>query len=62
MLEQAKERYRELLRIDAGDWDARYNLERALWLAPETNNPPADRDAATQNAIKQRGSVPGYLP
>ena len=35
LLELAKKRYRDLLRIDPQDWDARYNLERALRLAPE---------------------------
>ncbi len=35
MLELAKLRYRDLLRHEPGDWDARYNLERALRLAPE---------------------------
>lgn len=35
MLELAKQRYRDLLRVIPGDWDARYNLERALRLAPE---------------------------
>jgi len=35
MLELAKQRYRDLLRAMPNDWDARYNLERALRLAPE---------------------------
>ncbi len=35
MLELAKQRYRDLLRVFPGDWDARYNLELALRLAPE---------------------------
>lgn len=35
MLELAKQRYRDLLRSMPRDWDARYNLERALRLAPE---------------------------
>lgn len=35
LIELAKQSYRDLLRIDPGDWDARYNLERALQLAPE---------------------------
>jgi mxaK protein len=40
MIELAKQSYREVLREDDQDWDARYNLERALRLAP-------DGDAAT---------------
>jgi mxaK protein len=35
LLELAKQRYRDLLRLDPQQWDARYNLERALRLAPE---------------------------
>ncbi|MFO1349139.1 MAG: MxaK protein [Gammaproteobacteria bacterium] len=39
LIELAKQRYRDLLRGDPTDWDARYNLERALWLAPEVEDP-----------------------
>jgi len=35
IVELAKQRYRDLLREDPDDWDTRYNLERALRLAPE---------------------------
>jgi len=35
LLELAKQNYREMLRIDSGHWDAKYNLELALILAPE---------------------------
>ena len=35
LVELAKEEYRDLLRLDNSDWDAKYNLERALRLAPE---------------------------
>lgn len=35
LLEMAKESYRELLRADPEDWDAKYNLELALRFAPE---------------------------
>jgi mxaK protein len=35
LIELAKQSYRDLLREDPGDWDARYNLECALRLAPE---------------------------
>lgn len=34
-IELAKQNYRDLLREDPEDWDARYNLERALWVSPE---------------------------
>jgi mxaK protein len=35
LLELAKQGYRDVLRDDPQQWDARYNLERALRLAPE---------------------------
>lgn len=35
LLELAKQAYRDVLREDPQHWDARYNLERALRLAPE---------------------------
>jgi len=35
LIELAKQSYRNVLRKDPQNWDARYNLERALWLAPE---------------------------
>jgi len=35
LIELAKQRYRDVLRHDPTDWDARYNLSRALLLAPE---------------------------
>jgi len=35
LVELAKQAYRDVLREQPTDWDARYNLERAFWLAPE---------------------------
>lgn len=37
LIELAKQNYREILRADSGHWDAKYNLELALILAPETD-------------------------
>ncbi len=45
LLELAKETYREALRLETGQWDARYNLERALRLAPEGEDSPTDPQA-----------------
>jgi mxaK protein len=42
LTELAKQSYRDLLRRDPSDWDARYNLERSLRLAPEDDD--ADQD------------------
>lgn len=53
LLEMAKQNYREALRREPQHWDARYNLERALRLAPETEEadpehlpPPPPRERA----------------
>lgn len=35
LIELAKQSYRAVLRRDPQSWDARYNLDRALWMAPE---------------------------
>ena len=42
LIELAKQSYRDLLREDSEDWDARFNLERALRLAPD---PEEDSEA-----------------
>ena len=43
LIELAKQNYRAVLRRDPQNWDARYNLERALWLAPEVESTSGDR-------------------
>ncbi len=47
LVELAKRTYRDLLREDPAHWDARYNLERALRLAPEVADDLADADRPT---------------
>lgn len=42
LVELAKQSYRDLLRETPQDWDARYNLERALYMAPEVDEDTAD--------------------
>lgn len=52
MIEEAKARYRKLLRATPDDWDARYNLERALWLAPETHSPNDSPEVKSQHNVR----------
>lgn len=63
LIELAKEHYRELLRRDPGDWDARYNLERAQRLQPEPEDEdealPDTRRDAERAATTMRGHSPG---
>ncbi len=63
LIELAKEHYREVLRHDPHDWDARYNLERAQRLLPDPDGedeaPPALRRDAERAATTMRGHSPG---
>ena len=58
MLELAKQRYRDLLREVPLHWDARYNLERALLLAPETTDASSDDKIEPVKSV--RVIVPGF--
>jgi mxaK protein len=64
LVELAKNRYRELLRAKPDDWDARYNLERALWLQPESAQ--AFDDGREPDEVRRMIKVPdvalGDLP
>ena len=62
LLEQAKQRYRLLLRATPGDWDTRYNLERALWLSPEASETADEPDVKEQHDVKLRGAQAEDLP
>ncbi len=42
LVELAKQNYRGVLEVEPDDWDARYNLERALWLEPEHDEGAVD--------------------
>jgi mxaK protein len=63
LVELAKEAYREVLRQDAHDWDARYNLERAQRLVPDPEtsdeDPPEPKRSAERAATTMRGYSPG---
>jgi len=63
LLELAKEIYREVLRNDPEQWDARYNLERAQRLLPDPDEnlaEPADMKRDAERAVTtMRGYSPG---
>ncbi len=63
LIELAKEGYREVLRHDADDWAARYNLERAQRLVADPEGvdeePPEARRSAERAATTMRGYSPG---
>jgi mxaK protein len=62
MIGEAKARYRTLLRAAPDDWDARYNLERALWLAPETHSALDEPDVKSQHNVKVQDPQSKDLP
>ncbi|HEU4460504.1 MAG TPA: MxaK protein [Methylibium sp.] len=64
LVELAKQRLRELLRDAPDDWDARYNLERALRLAPEEQEAVAEESntPVERRNVMLRGMDPGDLP
>jgi mxaK protein len=55
LLELAKQGYRELLRQDPQQWDARYNLERAQRLLPDPE--AADEEAPTEPPGRERAAT-----
>jgi mxaK protein len=65
LLELAKQSYRDLLRRDPSNWDARYNLERTLRLAPEDDDdtdqdtgPPDPREHERSTIADPRMDLP----
>jgi mxaK protein len=54
LFELAKQSYRDALALDPGYWDAKYNLERALRLAPDLASPPP---APGEQALHQKKEV-----
>ena len=62
MVEEAKARYRTLLRATPDDWDARYNLERALWLASEARATADAPEVKEQHNVHLRDAQSQDLP
>jgi len=60
LIELAKQSYRDLLRDNPADWDARYNLERALWLAPEVDEALAEDSNPPEWEKRVILPVPGF--
>jgi mxaK protein len=57
LTELAKQSYRDLLRVSPYDWDARYNLERALRLAPEDEDDSDDDTAPADPRQHERTTI-----
>jgi len=59
LIELAKQSYRDDLRSNPDDWDARYNLERALWLSPEYDDPVLQRNQAPVHSEHAMSTLQG---
>ncbi len=62
LIEVAKQIYRQLLQEEPADWDSRYNLSRALLLAPDPVDEPeaiAPPDDAERAITTMKGYAPG---
>jgi mxaK protein len=57
LTELAKQSYRDLLRRNPYDWDARYNLERALRLAPEEDEDASEDTAPPDPREHERSTI-----
>jgi mxaK protein len=57
LTELAKQSYRDALRKDPADWDARYNLERALRVAPEEDDESGADTGPPDPKERQRSTI-----
>jgi mxaK protein len=62
LIELAKETYREVLRHDPGQWNARYNLERAQRLLPDAEEGDGGPPDVPRNAERAATTMRGYSP
>lgn len=62
LIELAKQFYRDVLRIDPQQWDARYNLERAQRLLPDPEESETEPMPAPEQAERAATTMRGYSP
>jgi len=62
LLELAKEYYRDVLRDDPTQWDARYNLERTQRLLPDPDEEEAGPLGQERNRERAVTTMRGYSP
>ena len=60
LIELAKESFRELLRIDSSDWDAKYNLELAIRLSPEAADEEVEETVTPERTPRAPRAPLGY--
>jgi mxaK protein len=62
LIELGKEMYRDLLREQPQNWDARYNLERAQRLLPDPEEADYEPPEAAHNRERAATTMRGYSP
>jgi len=63
LVELAKEHYREVLRLNPGNWDARHNLEYAYRITPPPREKPkADFQGTKSSVFATLPGLPGGGP
>jgi len=60
LIELAKENYRQLLRVDSRDWDAKYNLELAIRLSPEPEDEQVEETVTPERTPRAPRAPLGY--
>ncbi len=62
LVEMAKETYRDVLRDDPSQWDARYNLERAQRLVPDPDEAETSLAEEPRQAERAATTMRGFSP
>lgn len=62
LVELAKESYREVLRVEPTNWDAKYNLERAQRLLPDPEDGEAVLAETPHGAERAATTMRGFSP
>ncbi len=62
LIELAKEHYRDVLRHEPSQWNARYNLERAQRLVPDPDEADAPVAGPSRSAERAATTMRGYSP
>jgi mxaK protein len=60
--ELAKQAYRDVLRVEPQDWDARFNLEKALRVLPDVDEDPAGTPGHNERAATTMRNATLGLP
>lgn len=60
LIELAKETFRQLLRVQSGDWDAKYNLELAIRISPEPEDEEVEETITPERTPRAPRAPLGY--